>query len=178
MSDALMRALAHEGTVDRVLGVVRVPSPTAGAQFAFALPNDRIWRIRGVSALLTTSGVAGNRLPALTFDDQASVVAAAASNVATAATLAVTYSWNPGGQVSSTAAAGGVVSNKLPELVLPGGYEIKSVCSAFDVGDQWSSVRVWAETLAHFPMGVHEYRDAIELAERVMSSPFLGGLLQ
>lgn len=173
MSDKLMTALAHQSTMDRVLEVLPVPTPAPGAQFVFTLPGDRIYRLRGVSALLTTSAAVGNRLPGITLDDQASVVAGAASNAVTAASLAVRYLWNPLGVNSATSAAGGIVTNGLPDIVVPGGYRLRSVCSAFDAADAWSSINVHVETLLFQPMGVHEYRDALELIQRIMTSPYL-----
>lgn len=173
MSDKLMSALAHQSTMDRVLEVLPVPTPAPGAQFVFTLPGDRIYRIRGVSALLTTSAVVGNRLPAITIDDQSQVTSGAQSNVVTPASTAVRYLWNHQSVTATAAAAGGVVTNGLPDIVVPGGYRIRSVATAFDVADQWSAVNVWVESLLFQPMGVHEYRDALELIQRIMTSPYL-----
>lgn len=176
MSDSLLRALAHQATLAHVIEKVNVANPGAGNQWSFALPGDRIWRIRGVVGKLTTSAVAGNRQVGITVSDQSDVLACAVAPAVTAAALATTYAFNINAPGNATASAGGFASCPLPDIIVPGGFIIASVATAFDPGDAWTGVRIWAETLLSQPMGVHEYRDALELAERVMTSPFLGGM--
>lgn len=175
MSDKLMGALAHQSTMDRTLEVLRVPNPVAGAQWQLVLPGDRIYRLRGVAATLTASVAVANRQPALTFDDQSSVVGSAVHGGVTVASGVTRYTWNIDYAAFPAAVVGGVASAPLPVLVLPGGYRVNSVASGFDVADQWSNVTVWAETLLAQPMGTHEFRDMLELFERFVTSPYLSG---
>jgi len=172
MSESLMRALAHEALQDHTLEVVRVAKPAAGAQWAFTFPGDRIWRVRGVTALLTTSAVVANRIPALSLDDGANFLAVAGHVAATAAGSATEYGWNTFAPLM-TAPSGGFASAGLPDLTFAGGLTLRSQCGGFDVGDQWSAVVIWAETLLHQPTGVNEFQRWLELTQRIMTSPTL-----
>jgi hypothetical protein len=175
VSDKLMGALAHMATMDRTLEVLRVPNPAPGAQFQLTFPGDRVYRVRAVSAKLTASVAVANRQPALTLDDQSSVVASAVHGAVTVASGVTTYTWAVDYAAFPTVIVGGVASAPLPVLVFPGGYRLTSVAAGFDVADQWSAINVWVETLLAQPMGAHEYRDALELFERFITSPFLSG---
>lgn len=173
----LMAALANQVLTDRVLEVLHPSAqPAAGAQVAFNFPGDRIYRLRGVVVKLVTSAVVGNRQLAITLDDQASVVAAAASQILVPASTTATIAFAKEAPSTATSLAGGFATAGLPELIFPGGYVLRTLSSAFDVADQITLVSVWAETLLVQPFGVHEQQGVWRLEQQAAGSPSIGGM--
>ena len=175
MSD-LMKSLANQATTDRVLEVLHpITQPAAGAQIAFPFPGDRVYNLRGVTIKLVTSAVVGNRQLAITLDDQAAVVSAAASQLLIPASTTATIAFAREAPSTATTLAGGFATAGLPALEFPGGYVLRSLSSAFDVGDQLTLVSIWAETLLTCPFGVHEQRDEWRIEQQASTSQTLGG---
>lgn len=167
MDSHLLKAVAEGDTLERTLQVIPVAAPAAGAQWTKAVPGDQAWIIRSVLAKLVTSGVAGTRSIALTFDDQTNVFAAATAAATQITGLTQTYAWMTDFGPNAVGVAGGFVSSALPELVLPPGFRINSAASAFDAGDQWSGIFLLVESLLTRPFGTRQIQEATRYGELV-----------
>lgn len=175
MSEVLIKSIAQQRTMDNVLEVITIPAPGAGNQLVFNFPGDRVWRIRSILASYTTSAVVANRQPALTLKRGTDVVLAVPQGITVPASSAVFVSWSLYGPQAGAVTPFGVVATPLPEIIIPGGWTFSTLVSAGDVGDAWGQFNIMADSTLIQPTGTHEYRDALELAERYETSPFLGG---
>lgn len=122
-------------------------NPAAGAGVTVAVPQHRAWQLCSVSATLTASAVAGNRLPALDLiDPSGTTLVKIASPTAITATLAPRVTWVPGVGAATVVAASYAVLT-LPDrwYMQPG--ESLTITGGTDPDDQWSAVRlVFLET--------------------------------
>lgn len=115
--------------------------PAAGADFVFTVPANTRMRIISLDATLTTSAAVANRNPALIVDDGANVVGEINAGVNQAASLAQEYTW--GDTLPFSALFGGNLTAPLPSnLILPGGWRVRSETTAIDVADQWTNANI------------------------------------
>lgn len=130
--------------VDIVYRPVPIAAPAAGAEFSVTPQNCAGWLIRHIKYLLTTSAVAGNRVPMLTVDDGTNIYARFVPAAAQAASLAVTYGANPGNSRGSATGTGTAVDWPTDGLWLPQGHVLRSATDARDGGDQFSAIALVA----------------------------------
>jgi hypothetical protein len=135
------------GTLKTVTGT----NPAAGVEISEAVPTNTIWQVLSFTAVLVSSGVAGNRAPVLIIDDgttanRRNVIRDSTS--VQAASLTRTWTWVRGFDLSSTAEYSQadtdtlIVVQKLPtreDVELLQSARIRTVTSAFDVGDDWAA---------------------------------------
>jgi hypothetical protein len=117
-----------------------VAAPAAGAEWSAKVPAGEIWRVLSVRALLTTSAVVANRVPALVVADASRTLLTLGAGVNQAAGLAQLYQWAKRLGATLTGQPAVSIANALPELVIPEGGSIGSLTAALDAGDQYSGV--------------------------------------
>jgi len=116
-------------------------NPAVGTDWTVAIPDAVHWRLTMISAVLTTSGVAGNRQPALRIvNGSANVLGVWPVRQAQVASTAVRYSWG----LATPHDAGTVVAtiaDALPDWArLPASFTFGMLTSGLLAGDQWSSI--------------------------------------
>jgi hypothetical protein len=137
-----LRAIARgaPGTLWRRIYTVK--NPGAGNDVTFPIPAHRAWELLGVAALLTPSGVAGNRRPVLTLRDSGNVtLAAVASPTLITAAQVTPVTWT-NGQGAPVVVGGTAAWLPLPDdwYMMPS--ESLTVTGHTDPGDTWTNIRV------------------------------------
>jgi hypothetical protein len=126
------------------MSITVVSAPAAGAEISVPVPAGVNWILRSVSYSLTTSAVVANRLSHLVLDDGANIFWEGVSGSAEAASLTERYSWTAG--ISAQSDAGNVIQGAIPtECRMRPGWRVRTVTSALDLGDQYSSAIILAE---------------------------------
>lgn len=138
------RLLESRFTVPQV-----VANPAAGANVRVNVPGGSVWELLSAKFTFTASGVAGNRIVALTFNDQdgnsfadftvnTAVIAAGVGQF--------TFAQGLGYQVNATPFMVGLPT---PPIPLVPAWSIRTTTAAIDAGDQFSAVRLlvrqWSE---------------------------------
>lgn len=128
------------GVVRSVLGT----DPAAGVEISEAVPANARWRLIGVAYTLVASAAVANRTPILTIDDGATILWTSSSAVAVTASQTAKYR-----------AAAGVPfftvdtrEYQLPlpsDLILMGGFRIRTVTGAIDAGDNYGAPQLLVE---------------------------------
>lgn len=152
----LFRALAAMSFLDRVLRVVPIANPAAGAEVVVTVPGGSVWRPISLVTTLATSAVVAVRGPSLIVDDGSTTVMRLPQGGTQAASLSVVNTWANGSGSPAGTSATGAQSVPLPDLVMPAGYRLRTLTNLIDVGDQYSAVALWVEELQSQPQGVHE----------------------
>lgn len=128
-------------------GVIRSitgTDPAAGAEISETVPTNARWRLIHARALLVTSAVVANRTASWLIDDATNVVIQQYGNFNQAASLTVTYSAGAFGTFGAT--AGAFIDVALPpDLILPGGFRIRTATLSMDVGDNWGAPQLLVE---------------------------------
>lgn len=120
-------------------------APAAGAEIVYTAPANSRIRIVSLSGLLTTSAAVANRNVKIVIDDGATIYYEASAGFSQAASLANRYSFADG--VSPTALFDGCVALPLPSnLWLSPGHRVRTLTTALDVADQWSTALIMVHT--------------------------------
>lgn len=130
--------------------LVRVPDPSAGAEWTMKAPGGEFWVVLNVAFRFVASAAVANRLPHLIADDQTDVYFRVPTNAIVAAAGSARYSGFGGAPQS--VAIGNEVLFPLPDMglkLLPG-YRLRSSTDAIDVADQYSEIRALVQV---FPQG-------------------------
>jgi hypothetical protein len=126
-------------------------NPALGADFTITTNGPGRVRIASLTALLTTSAVAGNRVPSFTVTDNApgTLVYAVQDTAAILASTKVRYSVVPGG--TNVRGAGAIATEQditmpLPSPILTWStFGVSSVTQGILGGDQWSAITMITE---------------------------------
>lgn len=118
--------------------------PAAGVDpAALVVPAGFIWRPKSLFASLTTSAVAGNRVPAVVIQDNAAHVLYRSEQGGTQlASTVVNYSFAKGVVQVTDVANNGFAVGLLPDIDLLPGYTIGLATNGKDAGDQWTAQRI------------------------------------
>lgn len=125
-------------------------NPAAGAEFSVTVDQNTRVRLISVTATLTASAAAANRVPSLVLDDGVDILGRFPAGTITAL-QAPTITWAAVGSQFGAAASGALVVPIPCEFaVLLEGFRIRSLTNAIDAGDQYSAVNVWTERWVAF----------------------------
>jgi hypothetical protein len=160
MFDALARALAFHYQSNRVLRIVPVTAPAAGADWQLVVPGDKVWEPISVVFRLVTAAVAATRVPQLAFTDGTTTWGFVNADTTQIISLTRDYSFMANFNPAGTAVNGTRIAGAMPAIVLPGGYTIGTLTEALDPADQYSNIFVTVEELLAEPPGIHERNDA------------------
>lgn len=129
------------GLVKTILG----DDPAAGQEWEIVVPAGARWRVMAVIAQLVTDATVQDRFPGVEYTDGTNRVWRGATPTAMGASSTFTHSWGIG--VGYEAAQGAQhISRGLPtELILIGGYKIRSSTTDLRAGDNWGPPRVHIE---------------------------------
>lgn len=133
-------------------GAIRVitgATPAVGADISETVPTGARWELIALTAQLTASAAAANRIPVFLFDDGATVFFRFGALVAQTANQVFRRHFIQGGLSIANDAANNA------QLALPigvrllSGYRMRTTTTAIDAGDQWTApifmVREWIE---------------------------------
>jgi len=127
------------------LVVTVVPNPGVGLDWAYAVPAQTRWRLRSVQATLTTSIVAGNRLPELAFAIGGNELLRISASQIQLASLAFITGWMEGERALAIVGQTSRVSSLPRGYLLNAGAQIAVFTVALNVGDQWSDIVIVSE---------------------------------
>lgn len=123
--------------------------PVAGAEVSETVPAGARWELLAINVVLTTSAVAGNRIPQLQIDDGANLIVSVPSLLPHGPTVTSRHQWAEGLPHTALIQAVATPSGLPLRLQLLAGYRIKTLTSAIDVGDNYAApqyaVREWIE---------------------------------
>jgi hypothetical protein len=126
----------------RLVKEVPVASPAAGAEWSTVVPAGTTWELLSVQETLATSAVVANRVASVQVPDaSAARVLRIAGGGLDAASLTT---------METFAAGLGTTENvshhqaplPAPPAILPGGWQVGSLTTNIDVGDQYSAILV------------------------------------
>lgn len=133
-------AAEPRGTLRIILGT----DQPAGSEVSETVTADKRWRLISLACTLSTSAVAGGRQPALFVDDGAGTIPMQVGNsTSTAASGGALSTWSSFG--TSGGLGNGNIGPLPNDLVLLGGWRIRTSTVAFDVGDNWNSPKLLVE---------------------------------
>ncbi len=143
---------------------IAVPQPAAGANPATqTVPAGKVWRLRSIFGLLTTSAAVANRIPAVKITDGTNTIAIleGGSGAVTAASSSAGYTWGMGLAAAGGFTGGRNCSNALPDLRLLPGYTVQITTLSIDAADQWTGVSMVIEetNATAVPVSVFEVWD-------------------
>ncbi len=148
-ADYVSGTLALEWPYGRVIGSIEGPgilrsvlgtAPAAGADWTQTVPTSARWRVRGFTASLTTSAVAGTRQPQIQVTDGVNVLFTIDAANTLAASLTAAFSWVPG--YPNTPLAVATRTTFIPlDLTLFAGWIIRASTVNIQAGDQWTAPR-------------------------------------
>lgn len=112
------------------------------------------WRVLLLRAQLVTSAVVANRLPVLAITDGEVPLYELPAPAVQAASLTTRYSWAIAGpDRSALAPAGPIVTQALPDVILPVGGRLTIATTAIDAGDTWTLIRAYVQQIEAWPSG-------------------------
>lgn len=118
---------------------VQVTNPGAGADWSFVVPTRGRMRLISLNAVLTTSAAVANRAPTYIVDDGLNTVGVFGINANIAASIAANIT-GTAGNFNGTVAPN-LFGISVPDLMmLPAGWHLRSLTSAIQAADQWSSI--------------------------------------
>jgi hypothetical protein len=158
--EKLAHALARGSTYERVLRVVPIVAPAAGAELSLTVPGGSVWIPRALKATLVTSAAVATRSVNLQLSDGSTSLWHLFAGATQVAGLTVVYSFVAGWDLATGTSGQGDVSCGLPDMALPAGYVLSTHTNLLDVADQWSAGVVWVEEVLAQPQGVHEMINA------------------
>lgn len=127
-----------------ILRSVTGTNPAAGVEISETVPTGARWILRGLSFLLVTSGVAGNRETSIVIDDGATTLFTSPSGFTHVASLTRRFSASAlGAQTAPTQGTDRQIL--IPPLVLLAGSRIKTVTTAIDAGDDYGAPQMLVE---------------------------------
>lgn len=164
----VMRYLARTGGETPVTFEIRQPTvPAAGAEWSQTVPPGEIWLIHAVHAILTASAVVATRFPTLVVDDQTTRSGRYSAGAGVTAGQAIEMTWDQVGAFNSPASSTVFMANIPADLILQSGWRLRSLTSAIDAGDQWSSISVTA-TIVNRPLLTISERAAYAVSAEAM----------
>lgn len=123
--------------------VIPVTSPVAGAQWTATVPAATSWEILAIYAQVLFSAAVAARNIYLTVTMSGRTVARLTGFNGWVGPATGIWNWAPGlGLSSQVVAAGSIVYDSMPPLVLGPASTIVSSGDNFDVADQWSAISV------------------------------------
>jgi hypothetical protein len=126
-----------------------VTNPAAGADWSVSVPSGARWQVRQVAATLTTSASAGNRVPRLTFTDNANNVGSCPMQSLSSTSFTYNLVWGqgyPNVAANVVAAVQTAVWEAIPlTLSLLSGDTMGPSTAGLLVGDQWSAITYLVE---------------------------------
>lgn len=141
--DALIDALIADSVPDlqdaRLQRVLQPVAPAAGAEFSATVPGGDVWELRSVRFTLTTSAVAGNRVPQLLMDDGTTEFFRTASATAIPASTIAQLSAFPGSADSAPGLLRILPFPDSPAPLLWGGCRLRTLTTLIDAGDAYSA---------------------------------------
>lgn len=136
----LRTSIEGPGVIRSIAGT----DPPAGVEVFETVPTNARWRLLSFDVALVTSAAVANREVTLTIDDGAAIVAEVCSAVAQAATLTRRYSFTRNVQ-RGTPASGTVVNAPAPDIVLMGGFHVRTATTLIDGGDNFGVPQLLVE---------------------------------
>lgn len=129
-------------------------APGAGAEAAITLPGGSWWRLLYGRARFVTSAAVANRAPALALiDSDGAEWQRWGVGAAIAASLTTIINFASGGPDTSAGLVGGVLNVGTADILIPGGWSLRTVTSAIDAADQYDQIRFMFEELDLGPLG-------------------------
>lgn len=129
----------HEG---RNLGVFRIKpiaAPGAGLGWSVTVPSGVTWILTSVYGILTTSAVAGTRVPMMQLTDTHDTYSRITSPGTLAPSAVSAFSWNRALGVGTGGNAAPQTSGGLWGFPLVQNTLVQVITTSIDVSDQWSS---------------------------------------
>jgi hypothetical protein len=151
MADAeLLKAVARQRDAHNQQ-IKRFAAPAVGADFTIAVPGNEVWRVLSFRASLTTSAAVPARNPTLAVDDQTDIAAQVSGALAIAASLTTAVNFVADLGMGPIATTSLVACSGMPQMILPGGYRLRTITGGLDAADQWSGAAVWVEMMNEPP---------------------------
>lgn len=123
---------------------VQVGNPAAGAEWSFSVPNFSRARVRSVFFTLQTAAAVATRIVTLVVDDGANIVGQFAANVTQIASLTETYTASAAPFVTTSLGTSEYIPLP-PDLLLEQGFRIRTVTTAIQGADQYSTISLLIE---------------------------------
>lgn len=112
--------------------------PAAGAELiAFTVPAGQVWELQTLRFTLVTSATVANRRVHLVFDDGTNVLAKVPVLSDHAASL--TWSYTFAREADNVTVQGLEVVSRMPRLLLPAGFRVRTLTDNLQVGDNFSA---------------------------------------
>ena len=128
------------------LYVITVAQPPAGADWTQTVPAFTRWRIKAVSATLTTSAVVATRFPQLeVLSAGGAAIYLPPAPQSQAAGVANGWVWQTGLPVVGQTVGAFQFETLPPEIEIGDGGNIKVATAALQAGDQWSGIALYVE---------------------------------
>jgi hypothetical protein len=156
------------------LNDVTIANPGAGLDFAATVPFNQTWRISDLQAQLSTNATVQNRTPALTITDPSNTIVYTIPLFAPGAPITATQTDVVSAFIGAPTVYGGVAPAltaqvPIPDMILPGGWSIKSNTPGLSGGDQWINIRAGVTvtnlTRADIFIGADDLRSIASLAQ-------------
>lgn len=137
----LMDSTDGQGYVDSV----SAGNPAAGAEWVYTVPATVKQRIRSVFFTLTTAVAVATRIVTLVVDDGANIFGQFPATISQLASLTNTYTGSAAPNNSLVLVTQGMIALP-PDLILPQLSRIRTVTTALQGADQYSTIRIERET--------------------------------
>jgi hypothetical protein len=120
--------------------VVNGTQPALGGEIAETVPAGARWLLLSVSASLTTSAAAGNRVPGLKFKSGANGYFGSGQNGVAGPGATITFVWATGMPLAALVGSVGGVAGLLDGNCLLAGFTFSTITTILAAGDQWASI--------------------------------------
>lgn len=141
------------GPYGMALRIVTVANPSAGADFTITLAGQLtqnvVWIPMSLSATLTASATAANRVPRITLTTGGNTVMIGPSSAVVTASQVGNIAWMRGGAFAN--ANSNALGSVLAQCAIPPGATIQSVTSNVQSGDQWSAIALYVLEISQRP---------------------------
>lgn len=129
------------------MGHLSLANPAPGTDWSFVIPAGMHDRYVGVKAIFTANATVANRLPRIQLSDGSNI----ACDIPTAAVItagqAAILNWHPGNTLLAVATPVVIMTMGFPVHNREfGGFQINSLTSGIQAGDQWSGIVLYRET--------------------------------
>jgi hypothetical protein len=114
-----------------------------GAELSITVPGGVVWRVQALSGILTTSAVAGTRIPFLQITDGTTIAVKHMVAAGQGVNTANTYSWIARGGAVIDVSGSTFKCQPFADVPIPAGFVIRTVTAGIDVGDQWSAIVIY-----------------------------------
>lgn len=119
--------------------IVQIANPGAGVLPSIAVPGGQIWRVHSLHGVLTTSAVAGVRIPELVIVNPTPLrIASITAPAGIGPVVAFNFCWALAAAPSIGAVAN--IHTTMPDLLLTGGCAVLIGWTALDPGDAWTDL--------------------------------------